>query len=336
MLEGFSSPELVRVLVDLGSVLAVSLHEQRVGIAYTRRALELAQHLGDDRLVAAASRALGNLLVRSNDLGGGIPLLERALALATAADDPVEAAECCACLAPAFFWQGHLARSREVTLQRLAFARRCHDPYQLRHVHIWLAVVAGLQGKPAEAEESLDRAQAIVARLASLEPRAYLQFCRGALAYERGDYGVAEARLQEATALFREIGPGALIWYLGFLGLVQAAQGNAPAARARDLLEHAVDLARRLGNPSVEQRLLQRLLTLERRRPQRPRLPAGLSVREAEVLRLVAAGKSNREIAEALSLSESTVAHHLTSILTKTGVDNRAAATAFAIRQGLA
>jgi DNA-binding NarL/FixJ family response regulator len=51
---------------------------------------------------------------------------------------------------------------------------------------------------------------------------------------------------------------------------------------------------------------------------------------------LVAAGKSNREIAQALFLSENTVANHLTSIFNKTACDNRAAATAFALRNGLA
>ena len=51
--------------------------------------------------------------------------------------------------------------------------------------------------------------------------------------------------------------------------------------------------------------------------PRQPALPAGLSAREAEVLRLVAAGKSNREIAQALILSEKTVANHLTNIFTE-------------------
>jgi len=54
-----------------------------------------------------------------------------------------------------------------------------------------------------------------------------------------------------------------------------------------------------------------------------------------DVLRLVTAGKSNRQIAAELALSEKTVANHLTHIFDKIAVDNRAAATAFAIRHGL-
>jgi DNA-binding CsgD family transcriptional regulator len=67
-----------------------------------------------------------------------------------------------------------------------------------------------------------------------------------------------------------------------------------------------------------------------------PRSDVGLSAREIEVLRLVAAGHTNRQIAEMLSLSERTVHVHVRNILTKTGADNRAGATAFAFRHGLA
>jgi class 3 adenylate cyclase/DNA-binding NarL/FixJ family response regulator len=62
----------------------------------------------------------------------------------------------------------------------------------------------------------------------------------------------------------------------------------------------------------------------------------GLTKREAEVLRLVAAGKTNKDIAAELYLSPRTVAHHLDSIFTKLGVSSRAAATAYAYEHGLA
>ena len=69
------------------------------------------------------------------------------------------------------------------------------------------------------------------------------------------------------------------------------------------------------------------------RRP--PALPDGLTNREAEVLRLVASGRSNKDIAAELSLSERTVARHLSNIFTKTGVTSRSAATAYAFEHGL-
>ena len=70
--------------------------------------------------------------------------------------------------------------------------------------------------------------------------------------------------------------------------------------------------------------------------PSAPRgLPAGLTEREAEVLRLVAAGHTNKEIAATLFLSDKTVARHLSNIFTKISVSSRAAATAFAFERGL-
>ena len=60
-----------------------------------------------------------------------------------------------------------------------------------------------------------------------------------------------------------------------------------------------------------------------------------LSVREVEVLRLIASGRSNQQIAEQLVISLNTVLRHVTNILTKTESHNRAEATSYAHRHGL-
>jgi DNA-binding NarL/FixJ family response regulator len=62
---------------------------------------------------------------------------------------------------------------------------------------------------------------------------------------------------------------------------------------------------------------------------------SGLTAREVEVLRLVAAGKTNRAIATDLFLSEKTVARHVSNIFGKLGLSTRAAATAHAYEHGL-
>ena len=67
----------------------------------------------------------------------------------------------------------------------------------------------------------------------------------------------------------------------------------------------------------------------------RPGRPAPLTARECEVLRLVATGGTNREIAMALVISEHTVARHVQNIFAKLGVPSRAAATAYAYEHGL-
>jgi DNA-binding NarL/FixJ family response regulator len=62
----------------------------------------------------------------------------------------------------------------------------------------------------------------------------------------------------------------------------------------------------------------------------------GLSVREIEVLRLLAAGKSNAQIAAELVISQNTVIRHVSNIFAKIGVENRTEAASYAHRQGLA
>jgi DNA-binding CsgD family transcriptional regulator len=66
-----------------------------------------------------------------------------------------------------------------------------------------------------------------------------------------------------------------------------------------------------------------------------PATPGGLTEREIEVLRLVATGRTNPQIAETLVLSEKTVARHLSNIFVKLGVSSRTAAAAFAFEQRL-
>lgn len=66
-----------------------------------------------------------------------------------------------------------------------------------------------------------------------------------------------------------------------------------------------------------------------------PDAAAGLTAREVEVIRLVAAGLTNREIAEELVISQKTVARHLSNVFTRLGLSNRAAAAAYAYEHEL-
>jgi len=63
--------------------------------------------------------------------------------------------------------------------------------------------------------------------------------------------------------------------------------------------------------------------------------PDGLTKREVQVLRLVAGGKKNRQIAAELAISTNTVDRHVSSILKKTGSSNRTEAAMYAARRGL-
>jgi DNA-binding CsgD family transcriptional regulator len=67
----------------------------------------------------------------------------------------------------------------------------------------------------------------------------------------------------------------------------------------------------------------------------KPRLPGGLTAREAEVLAHVARGLTSKEVAELLSMSTRTAEHHLEHIYEKIGVNTRAAAALYAMRHDL-
>ena len=83
----------------------------------------------------------------------------------------------------------------------------------------------------------------------------------------------------------------------------------------------------------LSRRVAARVLSLRRDAPAGP--PGGLTPREADVLRLVAQGRTNAETAGALVVSDHTVRTHLANVYAKLGVGNRAEATAWAWRAGL-
>ena len=81
-------------------------------------------------------------------------------------------------------------------------------------------------------------------------------------------------------------------------------------------------------SPEAARRLLREVRT-----PEQPAVP--LSGRETDVLRLLAAGRANKEIARELSIGEQTVKTHVSSILGKLGVQSRTQAALYAQRAGL-
>jgi ATP/maltotriose-dependent transcriptional regulator MalT len=151
----------------------------------------------------------------------------------------------------------------------------------------------------------------------------------------QGNFAAAQASLAVAETVARRED---IKWELAQVLIAQAnlevAQGErSRAARIRELLGEAQSIFRFFGNEVEVRRLQERLRHFGS--PSQASLPNGLSQREVEVLRLVAAGKTNREIAQALVLSEKTVENHLSNIYGKINVDNRAGATAFAVRHNL-
>jgi DNA-binding CsgD family transcriptional regulator len=122
-----------------------------------------------------------------------------------------------------------------------------------------------------------------------------------------------------------------------YAAMLLARRGRGDATRARSLLDQALALYDELGmeHYAAQSRTLLADPRLTVASSPAPTYPNGLSEREVEVLRLVAAGRSNPEIAEALVISRNTVERHVNHILTKIGAANRVEAATYAHRRGL-
>jgi DNA-binding NarL/FixJ family response regulator len=151
----------------------------------------------------------------------------------------------------------------------------------------------------------------------------------------------------EATRRIRELAPDTQVIVLTtyaddasvFTALQAGARGyltkNASAAEIRQAIA-AVRRGEALLDPSVQRRLLDALAGNPGGLPAADEeLPDGLTPREAEVLRLMAAGRTNQEIAADLVVSEGTVKTHVNRIFAKAGVRDRGQAVAYAYRHGL-
>jgi predicted ATPase/DNA-binding CsgD family transcriptional regulator len=151
----------------------------------------------------------------------------------------------------------------------------------------------------------------------------------GMLAATLGDTDDAAGHFEAALRLNRQMEADTWLAHTAYeYGRMLLAHGVSD--RGEQLLAEAALLAEAVGMPTL----------LARVRALAPtsisRLPDGLSVRELDVLRLVARGRSNREIGAELFISEHTAANHVRSILRKTACANRTEATAYAYRRGLA
>ena len=157
---------------------------------------------------------------------------------------------------------------------------------------------------------------------------AMAAFCRGWVALAAGDAAGALSALRRALAGWQELGArheSARTRVL--IGLACRSIGDEDTADLEfDVARAAL---RELG-------ALPALAWLDSAAGGSPSSPAhGLTARELEVLRLLASGKKNREIAKGLVLSEHTVARHVQNIFTKLGVSSRTAASAFAFEHDL-
>lgn len=180
----------------------------------------------------------------------------------------------------------------------------------------------------ADERDEADRASRELDAIAASSNRPMLEaisaYTRGAVGLGAGNAQASLAPLRRASQLWHELdAPYEVARVRTLLGLACRELGDDDTG----VLELAA--ARAIFEELGAAPDLDRLASLT------GLAPHGLSARELEVLRHVAAGMTNREIASELVLSEHTVARHLQNIFTKLGVSSRTAATAFAFEHRL-
>jgi DNA-binding CsgD family transcriptional regulator/tetratricopeptide (TPR) repeat protein len=144
----------------------------------------------------------------------------------------------------------------------------------------------------------------------------------------------AERHFGVAVAMNQRMGAAAVLAHtrLDFAAMLQGRSAPGDPERAAFLIEEAEGTARSLGLTAAMRRVAAARETLA---PVSPSAPDDLTARELEVLRLIAIGRGNSDIALALDISLNTVATHVRNILAKTGCANRTEAAGYAIRHGL-
>jgi DNA-binding NarL/FixJ family response regulator len=158
----------------------------------------------------------------------------------------------------------------------------------------------------------------------------------GLLAVTLADWPAAERHFAEALAANARAGALAPLahTHCDFADMLLARGQPGDSARALSHLTDAAERAAALGLTALALKVAAR-----RERPAdplpRPATPDNLTARELDVLKLLAIGRGNADIALVLGIGQSTVATHVHNLLVKTGCANRTEAAAYAVRQGL-
>jgi DNA-binding CsgD family transcriptional regulator len=236
-------------------------------------------------------------------------------------------------------WLGIRAEADRVELARARRAERDHDS-ALATADRWLsAAESTVEPRPpaiASGDSFHDRM-----------PAAWLAMCRAERSRASGPSDPEAWRA--AAVAWRELNVPYPAAYAGWreaearlasraggradvAATLRTARGTALTLGARPLLTQIDQLATRARLELAEEALVTEPAT-----PARPELARlGLTTRELEVLELIAAGRTNRQIAEVLFITEKTAGAHVSNILGKLGVAGRVEAAGIALRLGLA
>jgi predicted ATPase/DNA-binding CsgD family transcriptional regulator len=341
---------------------------------YYREALSIARAAGDEYLVADLLQTRAAILLRQGQPGAALPVIEQGLGLARRLREPNLTGRLLSVRAYATNARGNYAGAASDAGEALQLFRQAGNQIQVAAILGNLGYNQLLEGNLDAARHHLMEAVDISRALRAHHVAVYLTFNLGLAEYLAGARGAAEALFSDSLELARRMGMKSQMAY-ALLGLALAGSGGTDLGWSAVLhgaadqtltdLGHALepledrlaDLDRQrlraaMGAESFEAEyaagrtlgLAGALASLERdaatARQARSAAPSAgatsvLTPRELDVLKLVARGLSNPQIAQLLVLSEHTVHRHLANILRKLGLPSRAAAAAWGVRVGL-
>jgi ATP/maltotriose-dependent transcriptional regulator MalT len=220
-------------------------------------------------------------------------------------------------------------------------ATYCHtvgdNPPEL-YARALLTRVCSQSGELEKAAEHLGRAREILSLSTDwLGLEAEVRLAEGTLATAEQRWPEAEAAFQQAVAINRQYH----LLYYEAQSLLECGQmylsrnGLGDQERGMALLDQALAIFQRIQARKMVEKVASLLEQIEALPNVAPAYPDGLTRREVEVLRLIAAGRSNPDIAAELVISLNTVTRHVSNIFSKTGAANRAEAATYAYRHGL-
>jgi DNA-binding CsgD family transcriptional regulator/tetratricopeptide (TPR) repeat protein len=316
--------------------------EYRRALAETRRGLELAERSGHGEWMADAHTIIGAILLDLFAVTEAREHLERGLSLALEVSSRYWRGFISGTLALACIAGGDFARADQVTTAGLSAETSALTATRRTCVHA-RSVLALAQGDAA-------RALVLVDRLLAAEPivphdrhNPRLLFQRAEALARLGRFAEAEPAFQLTRGVTNRIGVTRLSWQVdAAMARLLCDQGRASEAdRYASTARGAVTaIADGLDDASLRASFLAGALRQIpdtsgfKTRPLSSQF--GLSAREEEVLRLLAEGLSNAEIADRLTVSVRTINTHLTNVYAKLGVATRSAAVRYAIDHGLA
>jgi len=298
-----------------------------------RLALRILEPLGEPGRTATAATVLGSAYRYNGDRAAARRSFSQAFDLRAALGDRRAMSAALNNMALVEMDDGDLAGARELLERALAMKRQLGDRLSLAIGLVNLGELLTRMSQWDPADRALTEAAALATDLDNPQLIGTVSTNQGNVCAHQNRWADAAAHYATAVAAYREIGHGHdAVEAMTGLGRASRELGDADEA-ARHLRE-AEALARELGN---EQLLAQvRAALTEAGATLTGSLPDGLTARQAEVLRLLAGGMSNKEIAAALYLSPSTVERHLATIYRKLGAAGRVDATRYALAHGLA